>query len=117
MAAERFDLALEMAFDAEAGIADLDRHLSKLKDSADALGFAFDRHLARNELQAATFRGPSGEVRMLLARGGAMAIELRARPGPPAEPVKVAVAQLPLAADDPRLRHRTTNRFALDEAR
>ena len=49
------DLEETMRFDPEEGIANLDEHLDRLKDSAEAQGFKFDRHAARNELQAATF--------------------------------------------------------------
>ena len=44
-----------MRFDPDEGIADLDEHLDRLKAAAEAQGFKFDRHAARNELQAATF--------------------------------------------------------------
>jgi para-aminobenzoate synthetase/4-amino-4-deoxychorismate lyase len=49
-----------------------------MKASAAAFGFAFDRHAARNELQAATFgkRRPA-TARLLLSPTGAMAIELK----------------------------------------
>ena len=49
------DLEESMAFDPEDGIADLDTHLDRLKAAAEGQGFKFDRHAARNELQAATF--------------------------------------------------------------
>ena len=49
------DLEETMRFDPDEGIADLDTHLDRLKSSAEAQGFRFDRHAARNELQAATF--------------------------------------------------------------
>jgi branched-subunit amino acid aminotransferase/4-amino-4-deoxychorismate lyase len=52
----RYDLLETMAFDPLEGIRLLELHLARLKASADALGFAFDRHGVRNELQAATFR-------------------------------------------------------------
>ena len=72
------DLEETMKFDPEEGIADLDTHLDRLKDAAEAQGFKFDRHAARNELQAATFgkRKPS-IARLLLSPTGAMAIEIR----------------------------------------
>lgn len=74
------DLEEVMQFDPEEGIADLDRHLDRLKSQADAAGFRFDRHAARNELQAATFgkRRP-GTARLLLSPSGAIAIELKTR--------------------------------------
>jgi para-aminobenzoate synthetase/4-amino-4-deoxychorismate lyase len=49
------------------------------------LEFQFDRHAARNELQAATFRRKMpAMVRLLLSPKGSMAIELK--PVPPPEP-------------------------------
>jgi para-aminobenzoate synthetase/4-amino-4-deoxychorismate lyase len=71
------DLEEVMDFDPEEGIANLERHLDRLKREADALGFKFDRHAVRNELQAATFgRQRAGKARLLLAPSGAIAIEL-----------------------------------------
>lgn len=73
------DLEEVMQFDPEEGIADLDRHLDRLKTEAEALGYRFDRHEARNELQAATFgRRTPGKARLLLSPTGAIAIELKA---------------------------------------
>lgn len=73
------DLEEVMRFDPDDGIANLDEHLDRLKGAADARGFKFDRHAARNELQAATFgRRGTAVARLLLSRTGAMAIELKA---------------------------------------
>ena len=72
------DLEETMHFDPDDGIANLDDHLDRLRDAAEAQGFKFDRHAARNELQAATFgkRRPS-TARLVLSPTGAMAIEVR----------------------------------------
>jgi len=72
------DLEETMHFDPEDGIADLDAHLDRLSASAAAQGFKFDRHAARNDLQAATFgkRRPA-IARLVLSPTGAMAIEVR----------------------------------------
>jgi para-aminobenzoate synthetase/4-amino-4-deoxychorismate lyase len=72
------DLEETMRFDPEEGVADLDVHLDRLKAAADAAGSKFDRHAARNELQAATFgkRRPA-TARLLLSPTGAMAIEVK----------------------------------------
>jgi para-aminobenzoate synthetase/4-amino-4-deoxychorismate lyase len=72
------DLEETMHFDPDDGIANLDTHLDRLRDAAEAQGFKFDRHAARNELQAATFgkRRPS-KARLVLSPTGAMAIEVR----------------------------------------
>ena len=72
------DIEETMQFDPDDGIANLDTHLDRLKDAAEAEGFKFDRHAARNELQAATFgkRRPA-KARLALSPTGAMAIEIR----------------------------------------
>ncbi|HYJ31482.1 MAG TPA: aminodeoxychorismate synthase component I [Allosphingosinicella sp.] len=116
--ARSFDLAETMRFDPEEGVAELDRHLARLKSSADALGFVFDRHHARNELQAATFRVPGpARVRLLLSPTGALAIEIGPLPPIPAEPVAVALAPRPVPGDDFRLAFKTSDRAFWDEAR
>jgi para-aminobenzoate synthetase/4-amino-4-deoxychorismate lyase len=72
------DIEETMRFDPEEGIANLDEHLDRLKDAADAEGFKFDRHAARNELQAATFgKRREALARMLLSPTGAIAIEVK----------------------------------------
>ncbi|MES2442721.1 MAG: aminodeoxychorismate synthase component I [Pseudomonadota bacterium] len=113
-----FDLIETMAFDADTGIPLLERHLARMKASAQLFGFAFDRHMVRNELQAATFRlSAPTRVRLLLARSGAIAIGVAPMPAAPAGPVEVALAPLPVAADDFRLRHKTSRRGFYDRAR
>ena len=113
-----FDLIETMRFDPHDGLPDLERHLARMKTSADALGFPFDRHDARNELQAATFplRGPR-KLRLLLSRSGAIAIEVRIMPEEMDEPVEVALVPLPVDPQDFRLRHKTSARLFYDEAR
>ena len=113
-----FDLVETMRFDPHDGIFEIERHLSRMKRSADALGFAFDRHGARNELQAATFRlREPRKVRLLLSASGAVAIEVRPIPPAPAGAAEVVVAPLPVARDDFRLSHKTTDRAFYEEAR
>lgn len=114
----RFDLIETMRFDPSDGIAELDRHLARMKRSADALGFGFDRHHARNELQAATFfLREARRLRLLLSSSGALAIESRPLPAPPEGAVEVALAPLPVEPEDFRLRHKTSERRFYDEAR
>jgi para-aminobenzoate synthetase/4-amino-4-deoxychorismate lyase len=113
----RFDLIETMAFDPDEGLTRLEAHLARMKASAEALGFTFDRHTARNELQAATFRlrGPR-RIRLLLSPSGAIAIEAAPLPHSPAQ-VSVAIVPLPVAATDFRLRHKTSARAFYDDAR
>ena len=73
------DLVETMRFDPDDGIVDIDAHLDRLMRAAEARGFDFDRHAARNELQAATFgRKRAAIARLLLSPTGSMAIEVRA---------------------------------------
>lgn len=75
---ERGDLEEVMSFDPEDGIANLDEHLDRLRRLAEERGFKFDRHAARNELQAATFgKRRAAIARLLLSPTGAMAIEVK----------------------------------------
>jgi para-aminobenzoate synthetase/4-amino-4-deoxychorismate lyase len=112
------DLIETMRFDPSEGVIELDRHLDRLKAAAEALHFRFDRHAARNELQAATFgRRSPASARLLLSPTGVMAVEVRAIPRAGAEPLSVRIVPLPVAADDYRLRFKTTDRAFYDEAR
>ncbi len=113
-----FDLVETMAFDPLEGLLRLDRHLARMKASASAFGFAFDRHRARNELQAATFRlRHASKVRLLASPGGALAIEIRDMPRLPDVPVSVGLVARSVTRDDVRLRHKTTDRGFYDDAR
>jgi para-aminobenzoate synthetase/4-amino-4-deoxychorismate lyase len=114
----RFDLIETMRFDPHEGLHELDRHLARMKRSADAFGFAFDRHHVRNELQAATFfLREARKLRLLLSPSGALAIESRPLPPEPEGAVGVALAGLPVEPEDFRLRHKTSDRLFYDEAR
>ena len=115
---QSFDLIETMRFDPHEGIAELERHLDRLSASSKALEFRFDRHGARNELQAATFgRKDQAMVRLLLSPTGAMAIQVKRREKPPAAPARVVLRPLPVEASDFRLRHKTTDRRFYDRAR
>lgn len=113
-----FDLIETMGFDPSEGIVELERHLDRMRISASDLDFQFDRHAARNELQAATFgRKQRAMVRLLLSRSGSMAIQLKSYEDPSEVPVRVALRPLPVDPSDFRLRYKTTDRRFLDLAR
>jgi para-aminobenzoate synthetase/4-amino-4-deoxychorismate lyase len=118
MASTAFDLIETMRFEALDGFVELERHLERMRRSADSLGFRFNRHDCRNELQAATFRLTNdARVRLLLGSSGAIAIEVRPLPPKPTEPVDVALVDLTVPADDIRLVHKTTDRDFYDAPR
>jgi para-aminobenzoate synthetase / 4-amino-4-deoxychorismate lyase len=106
-----FDLFETMRFDPSVGIFLLDRHIARIGESARLFGFPFDRHAARNELQAATFRiSEPRRVRLMLSPTGRIAIEILAHHALPAGLVEVKLMPLPVEANDYRLRHKTTDR-------
>lgn len=107
----RFDLIETMAFDPVGGIPLLDRHLARMRASAEAFGIPFDRHGVRNELQAATFRlRHPAKVRLLLSPEGRIAIGTAPMPEMPSGPVTVALTRRQVAPRDFRLGHKTTDR-------
>src|SRR3546814_6778497 len=55
LTAPAFDLIESMLFDPDSGIALLEMHLERIRASAAELGFSFDRHGARNTIQALCF--------------------------------------------------------------
>lgn len=117
-AGESFDLIETMQFDPVDGIQRLEGHIARMKASADAFGFRFDRHGARNSLQSATFRmRNSARVRMRLAPSGALAVEVSPLPRLAELPVPVAVRPAPMPAGDFRLGHKTSLRAPYEAAR
>ncbi len=113
-----FDLIETMGFDPAQGILRLERHLERMKASAQCFGFEFDRHAARNQLHAITFHldAPS-KIRLMLSKAGAIAIEMCDAPKPADQPWSVAHLPLPVDAQDFRLSHKTSDRGFYDDAR
>jgi para-aminobenzoate synthetase/4-amino-4-deoxychorismate lyase len=110
-AAAACDLIETMRFDPERGIELLELHLERMKASAAELGFAFDRHAARNQIHALCFELESpARIRLVLARSGATALEAAPLPDGLGEPVRCAVLPLPVDPGDARLRHKTSDR-------
>ena len=107
----RFDLIETMRFTPEDGIALLELHLERVKASAAALGFHFDRHAVRNAIQALCFDadGPA-RLRLVASRSGAYALELAQMPAALPDPATVAVLPLPVDTGDWRLRHKSSDR-------
>lgn len=95
-------------------------HLTRLEGSAAAYGLPFERERARAAVHAAVSAHPRGallRLRLDLAPDG----DLRARAEPftddaSAAPVRVVLADERVDADDPRQRHKSTDRARYDHA-
>ncbi len=115
--ATRCDLIETMAFDPENGIPLLELHLERMKHSAAALGHEFDRHAARNQIQALCFELETpAKIRLLTARSGATALETGPLPTPFEGEVRAIALPHPLDRSDWRLAHKTSDRGFYDEA-
>lgn len=115
--APALDLIETMSFDPETGIALLELHLARMKRSAAALGFQFDRHAARNQIQALCFELEApAKLRLLASRSGATALETQPMPHRPEGPVSVIALPSPLDPSDWRLMHKTTDRSFYEDA-
>lgn len=102
----------------EAGVVgDLARHLERMAASAAFLGVGLRREAALAAVLAAVPQGFSGRVRLLAAPSGAVCVQLSPLPQAIEGVVDVALATLPVAAGDWRLRHKTTDRKFYDAAR
>ena len=111
------DLIETMAFDPAEGIALLELHLERMKASAAALGFEFDRHALRNAIHVLCFDldAPS-KVRLLVSKSGAHALDAAPMPRALPDPAICAVLPLPVAEGDWRLRHKTSDRHFYEDA-
>ena len=96
-----------------------DLHLARLAASAAFLGHRIDKAAVEAALTAAivSVHIDAVRLRLLVAASGAVSVQVSALPVPPTEPPTVALKPLPVAADDWRLRHKTSDRAFYDDAR
>jgi para-aminobenzoate synthetase/4-amino-4-deoxychorismate lyase len=98
-------------------VADLPRHLARMAASARFFGWVFDEDSAERRVKLAVSGAETGRVRLLAGPLGAVSVQLSALPAVVSGVVPVVLAQLPVGADDWRLRHKTTDRGFYDVAR
>ncbi|MEM6477072.1 MAG: aminodeoxychorismate synthase component I [Pseudomonadota bacterium] len=111
------DLIETMRFEPTSGVAHLELHLARMKRSAAELGFEFGRHAARNQIHALCFElEESARVRLLVARGGALALSAEPLPEVIAEPLSCIALPNPLDPSDWRLAHKTSDRGFYEDA-
>jgi len=114
-----FKLIETMAYDPQAGYLLLERHLHRLKLSADYFGYRIDEAAIRAELavRASAFRSRQ-RVRLLLAADGGFSIAATGlAPADGATVFNLVLAEEVTRSDDRFLYHKTTHRAFYDDAR
>lgn len=116
--ASRFDLIETMRFDPPNTVRRLDLHLRRLRGSAAVFDFAFDESAIQARIGAALAdQCVACVVRLGLSPDGAVVVQLKDLPVFADSPVRAALAPMPVAKEDFRLRHKTTLRAFYDAAR
>ena len=115
--AASFDLIETMLFEPESGIELLELHLERIKASAAELGFSFDRHAARNQIQALCFDlEERSKLRMLASRRGELSFEAQKLGDPASDTMRCIALPHPVDPGDWRLQHKTSDRAFYEEA-
>lgn len=113
-----FDLIETFRFEPDAGFVRLDRHLARVKSSAEVLGFRCDETRARATLAPVEQQTIPQRVRLALKPDGSFDLAFQPfAPLPPKTVWRVAIAKSRLSSSDPLLRHKTSRRDAYDLAR
>lgn len=90
-------------------------HLDRLAASAEHFGVPFDREQAEARL-ALIDADRALRLRLTVAVGGVMEVELGPAPAEPARPVRLAIDDVPVNRLDPFLFHKTNRRDAYESA-
>jgi para-aminobenzoate synthetase/4-amino-4-deoxychorismate lyase len=98
-------------------VADLPRHLARMAGSAAFFGWDFDEKSVVSMVESAVSGWNSGRVRLVCAGPGVVCVQVSHPPAVVSDVVDVALVRLPVAADDWRLRHKTSDRGFYDATR
>jgi para-aminobenzoate synthetase / 4-amino-4-deoxychorismate lyase len=112
-----FELLETMRYDPRSGLRNRDRHLQRLADSAEHLGFLIDLPMLREALTSRPAGGETAKVRVRLRRDGRLAIDVEALPPRSSGPVRLAVDDDPVDPRESWLYHKTTIREPYDRRR
>jgi para-aminobenzoate synthetase/4-amino-4-deoxychorismate lyase len=112
-----FELLETMRHDPQRGLRNRDRHLQRLANSAEHLGFRFDLSTARRVLDGRLAGEPAARVRVRLRRDGTLAVDVAPLPAPSPGPVLLAVDDDPVDPQETWLYHKTSMREPYDRRR
>jgi len=118
--AQDFELIETLRWRRENGYYLLERHLERLLNSANSLGFICRREDVLNRLDGATtsFTGKTGRVRLLLSRDGSTTLTFTPITLPGANDIMVfSISDKTIDSGDVLYRHKTTRRELFDRER
>jgi para-aminobenzoate synthetase / 4-amino-4-deoxychorismate lyase len=113
-----FELIETLRFESGKGFHLLERHLARLKSSADHFGYPFSREavLAALDEEAARVQAPIAMVRLLLAEDGSLTVTSTAIVLPTKDTVwRFVISDQRLDEKDPLFYHKTTRRQFYDQ--
>jgi para-aminobenzoate synthetase / 4-amino-4-deoxychorismate lyase len=118
---EPFDLLETMRWSLEDGVYLIDRHLRRLRESAEYFGYPYDHAAVTAALDSMSARGPHDvgtglRVRLLLSSDGQVRVECGPLVSPPT-PLRVAIAATAIDVSSRFMYHKTTRRSIYDKAR
>ena len=111
-----FELLETMRYEPHRGLRNRDRHLRRLAESAEHLGFRFDMLSTAEALRSRLTGRDAARVRLRLRRAGAVAVDVVALPTTLPDPVLLAVDDEPVDPFERWLHHKTTFREPYDRA-
>lgn len=96
----------------------LQRHLQRMKASAEYFGFGFSEKEVYSSLDQFAAARPEGsyKIRLLVSRRGEIRVEAHDLERSGKQPLRVALASEPVSANDRFLYHKTTNRAVYERA-
>ena len=115
--AREFELLETMRYDPHRGLRNRDRHLRRMAESAEHLGFRFDLPTALDTLRSRLSGCDAARVRLRLSRAGTIAVDVEALPATLAGPVLLAFDDEPVDPYERWLHHKTTFREPYDRRR
>jgi para-aminobenzoate synthetase / 4-amino-4-deoxychorismate lyase len=112
-----FELLETLRYEPNRGLRNRDRHLRRMAESAEHLGFRFDLSGAAEALRSRTTEGDAARVRLRLRRTGAVAVDVEPFPAALPGPVLLALDDDPVDPFERWLYHKTTFREPYERRR
>jgi len=114
-----FSLLETMRWTQENGIHLRDRHLKRLRDSADYFDFELNEPRLQQQLNSMTssFTDRTRRIRLLLDRDGSLMMKSAPLPPTRSGGMRATIAQAPVESTSPFLYHKTTNRRLYEAAK